>query len=79
MSVNVRFNDIVLGGIFTGLSLAQMNAWHQMVDSYIVYVIGPIEGDPGIATVRAFIVTGMTICAGWVIHRCCRCVEPIEQ
>ena len=70
-----RFNEFVVNGIFAGLSYSQITAWNDAVDAYFVYALGPSEeGDPARATLRAFVVTAVTLAAGWLIHRCCRCV-----
>lgn len=74
LAPSTRFNEVVLNGIFTGLSFSQITAWNEAVDSYFVYAFGPVDDiDPARATLRAFVVTGLTLCAGWLIHRCCRC------
>jgi hypothetical protein len=70
-----RFNEFVVNGIFAGLSFSQITAWHEAVDAYFVYALGPAEeGDPARATLRALVVTAGTLAVGWLIHRCCRCV-----
>ncbi len=72
MSVSppVRFRDLVVQGVITGLSFAQANAWTHVVDAVIEQALGPVDEDVGRSTLRALAVTALAVVGGLVLHRC---------
>lgn len=70
-SQSFRFRDLVVHGVVTGLSFAQVGAWTHVVDAAIAETLGPVDDDVGRSVLRATAVTGFTMLACVALHRCC--------